>query len=101
VDAFRFYVIRELDIGPDGNWTDEGFRARYSSELATVWAISSTDRSQCLSDTEAELCPKDFQRAGCRSRTMQDHNNSLAGGEPLQGALQSIWHLVTSANQYR
>src|SRR5258708_28307857 len=34
VDAFRFYVIRELDIGPDGNWTDEGFKARYKAELA-------------------------------------------------------------------
>src|SRR5262249_14439571 len=26
VDAFRFYVLRELDIGPDGNWTDAGFK---------------------------------------------------------------------------
>ena len=34
VDAFRFYVVRELDIGPDGNWTDAGFRARYPAELA-------------------------------------------------------------------
>ena len=34
VDAFRFYVLRELDIGPDGNWTDAGFKARYSAELA-------------------------------------------------------------------
>src|SRR3989440_6504627 len=34
VDAFRFYVVRELDIGPDGNWTDAGFQARYSAELA-------------------------------------------------------------------
>src|ERR1043166_2866383 len=34
VDAFRFYVVRELDIGPDGNWTDAGFRGRYSAELA-------------------------------------------------------------------
>ena len=25
LDAFRFYVLRELDIGPDGNWTDAGF----------------------------------------------------------------------------
>src|SRR5205085_5291216 len=33
-DAFRFYVVRELDIGPDGNWTDAGFQARYSAELA-------------------------------------------------------------------
>src|SRR5580765_7976275 len=34
VDAFRYYVVRELDIGPDGNWTDEGFKARYKAELA-------------------------------------------------------------------
>ena len=34
LDAFRFYVLRELDIGPDGNWTDAGFKSRYSSELA-------------------------------------------------------------------
>src|SRR5439155_13406795 len=34
VDAFRFYVVRELDIGADGNWTDAGFRDRYNSELA-------------------------------------------------------------------
>ena len=34
LDAFRFFVLRELDIGPDGNWTDAGFRARYSAELA-------------------------------------------------------------------
>ena len=26
LDAFRFYVVRELDIGPDGNWTDAGDR---------------------------------------------------------------------------
>src|SRR6185312_9861048 len=34
VDAFRYYVVRELDIGPDGNWTDAGFQARYAAELA-------------------------------------------------------------------
>ncbi|MGA1015530.1 MAG: class I tRNA ligase family protein, partial [Limisphaerales bacterium] len=34
VDAFRYYLLRELDIGPDGNWTDEGFQVRYSAELA-------------------------------------------------------------------
>src|SRR5438093_7954914 len=34
VDAFRYYVTRELDLGADGNWTDAGFQARYSAELA-------------------------------------------------------------------
>jgi hypothetical protein len=27
LDAFRYYVVRELGIGPDGNWTDAGFKA--------------------------------------------------------------------------
>ena len=34
LDAFRYYVVRELDIGPDGNWTDATFAARYQAELA-------------------------------------------------------------------
>ena len=34
LDAFRYYVIRELAIGADGNWTDEGFRSRYNADLA-------------------------------------------------------------------
>src|SRR6185295_15179284 len=34
LDAFRYYVVRELDLGPDGNWTDAGFAVRYQAELA-------------------------------------------------------------------
>jgi methionyl-tRNA synthetase len=34
LDAFRYYVVRELDIGPDGNWTDDSFKSRYNAELA-------------------------------------------------------------------
>ena len=46
LDAFRFYVVRELDIGPDGNWTDAGFRSRYQRNWPTAWAIWSTARSR-------------------------------------------------------
>jgi methionyl-tRNA synthetase len=34
LDAFRYYVVRELAIGPDGNWTDDSFKSRYNAELA-------------------------------------------------------------------
>ena len=35
LDAFRYFLVRgKLAIGPDGNWTDEGFRVRYNAELA-------------------------------------------------------------------
>src|SRR5204863_2818360 len=34
LDAFRYYIVRELNIGADGNWTDDGFARRYQAELA-------------------------------------------------------------------
>ena len=52
IDAFRFYVIRELDIGPDGNWTDAGFEARYSAELAN--GLDSLDDSDAGLDQDGD-----------------------------------------------
>ncbi|HWI06758.1 MAG TPA: class I tRNA ligase family protein, partial [Solirubrobacteraceae bacterium] len=33
-DALRFYLMREVTFGHDGAVSEEGFRARYDSELA-------------------------------------------------------------------
>ncbi len=41
LDAFRFYVLRELDIGPMEIGRDAGFKSRYSAELlqtaSAIW----------------------------------------------------------------
>jgi methionyl-tRNA synthetase len=34
VDAYRYYLMREVQFGADGNFTWEGLGARYTSELA-------------------------------------------------------------------
>ena len=33
-DPFRFYCLREVSFGQDGDVSEEGFKARYNSELA-------------------------------------------------------------------
>ena len=33
-DPFRFYCLREVSFGQDGIVSEEGFKARYNSELA-------------------------------------------------------------------
>ena len=58
LDAFRFYVLRELDIGPDGNWTDAGFRRVTRPNSPTASAISSTVRSRCSSAIATASCPR-------------------------------------------
>ncbi|MGA4645660.1 methionine--tRNA ligase [Limisphaera sp. 4302-co] len=100
VDAFRYYVLRELDIGPDGNWTDAGFRARYSAELANALgnlvhrtlSMLHRYRNGVVPAPHAELEPE-ATRVITEVRTCLEQNR-------LQDALISIWSLITRANQY-
>jgi len=100
VDAFRFYVVRELDIGPDGNWTDAGFRARYTAELANglgnlvnrSLSMLKRYRDGKLLKSSTELEP-DATRVIAETRSLLEQNE-------LQRALITIWSLVTRANQY-
>jgi methionyl-tRNA synthetase len=100
VDAFRFYVVRELDIGPDGNWTEAGFKARYSAELANglgnlvnrSLSMLKRYRNGVVPKASSELAPE-VEKVIAETRALLEQNQ-------LQGALQSIWSLVTRANQY-
>jgi methionyl-tRNA synthetase len=100
LDAFRFYVLRELDIGPDGNWTDAGFKARYSSELANglgnlvnrSLSMLKRYRNGSVPPVSTELAPE-AEKVVAETRSLLEQNE-------LQRALQCIWSLVTRANQY-
>ncbi len=100
VDAFRYYVVRELDIGPDGNWTDAGFAARYQAELANglgnlvnrSLSMLKRYRQGIVPKRSDELAPEvnqAVQRIAEQVRTYQ-----------LQSALESIWSIVNRGNQY-
>jgi methionyl-tRNA synthetase len=100
VDAFRFYVLRELDLGADGNWTDVGFRARYEAELANglgnlvnrSLSMLKRYRNGLVPGASNELAPE-AERVIAEARALLEQNR-------LQAALQAIWSLVTRANQY-
>lgn len=100
VDAFRFYSLRELDIGPDGNWTDAGFKSRYSAELANglgnlvnrSLSMLKRYRNGVVPEPSNELAA-DAEKAIAQTRSQLSENQ-------LQDALQTIWSLITRANQY-
>jgi methionyl-tRNA synthetase len=105
LDAFRYYVVRELDLGPDGNWTDAGFAARYQAELANGLgnlvnrSLSMLKRyrngviPECPSArAQGELKPA-AERAAAETIRCLEHFR-------LQEALVAIWALITEANQY-
>lgn len=100
LDAFRFYVLRELDIGPDGNWTDAGFRARYSAELANGLGNLVNRSLSMLKRYRNGVVPRASGELAAEARQIVTETRAALERNRLQGALQSVWTLVTRANQY-
>jgi len=100
VDAFRFYVLRELDIGPDGIWTDAGFRTRYTAELANdLGNLINRSLSMLKRYRNGVMPERSDELAADANKAVADTRAELEQHQ-LQAALQSIWSLVTRANQY-
>jgi methionyl-tRNA synthetase len=100
VDAFRFYVLRELDIGPDGNWTDAGFRARYSAELANGLGNLVNRSLSMLRRYRQGVVPPVSDELSVEAQKVVAQTRSLLEQNQLQASLQMIWSLITRANQY-
>jgi methionyl-tRNA synthetase len=99
-DAFRFYVLRELDIGPDGNWTDSGFKARYQAELANgLGNLVNRSLSMLKRYRNGVVPPKSNELAADANRVIQETRRCFEEHR-LQAALLAIWSLVTRGNQY-
>jgi methionyl-tRNA synthetase len=100
LDAFRFYVLRELDVGPDGNWTDAGFKSRYQAELANGLGNLINRSLSMLKRYRNGVVPAKHDELAAAAAKAADETRALLKQNQLQSALQSIWGLVTRANQY-
>jgi methionyl-tRNA synthetase len=100
LDAFRFYVLRELDIGPDGNWTDTGFKSRYSAELANGLGNLVNRSLSMLKRYRNGIVPAKANDLAADAAKAADETRALLKQNQLQAALQSIWGLVNRANKY-
>ena len=100
LDALRFYVLRELDIGPDGNWTDAGFRSRYQAELANGLGNLVNRSLSMLKRYRNGVVPARSNELAADAAKASDETRALLKQNQLQSALQSIWGLVNRANQY-
>jgi methionyl-tRNA synthetase len=95
-DALRFYLLREVQWGADGDVTLEGLRRRYEGELAN-------DLGNLVSRATAMV-------VRYRDGVVPAGTSGLAGVDAevarriddldLSGALETIWTLVRAANRY-
>jgi methionyl-tRNA synthetase len=100
VDAFRFYVVRELAIGPDGNWTDAGFKSRYQAELANGLGNLVNRSLSMLKRYRNGVVPARHDELAPETSIAILNTWAALKENQLQATLQSIWSIITRANQY-
>ena len=105
-DALRYFVLREMVLGQDADFSDERFEARYQSDLAkklgnlvhrTLSMIGRYREGRVpaydgfhLTDAETAL----------RSDAVVDEFRRAAEQFAPHLALQAVWEFVARANQY-
>ena len=100
LDAFRYYVVRELAIGPDGNWTDESFANRYHAELANgLGNLVNRSLSMLTRYREGNVPPQHNELAAEAIAARDKLVKQLRANE-LQAGLMTIWSYIARLNQY-
>lgn len=100
VDAFRYHVVRELDIGPDGNWTEAGFQARYHAELANGLGNLVNRSLSMLTRYRGGVVPSRSGDLETEAARVCAEVQEAWRSHRLQGGLMAIGGLVTCANRY-
>jgi methionyl-tRNA synthetase len=100
LDAFRYYIVRELNIGADGNWTDDGFARRYQAELANGLGNLVNRSLSMLKRYRGGVVPQASNELQSVADEVAKKVQEDFCANELQGALVNIWVLVDRANLY-
>jgi methionyl-tRNA synthetase len=100
LDAFRYYVVRELAIGPDGNWTDDSFKSRYNAELANGLGNLLNRSVNMLNKYRDGVVPASSRELAPDAEVATRETAEKLAASNLQDALVAIWSLVNRANLY-
>lgn len=100
LDAFRYYVVRELAIGPDGNWTDDSFKSRYNAELANGLGNLLNRSVNMLNKYRDGVVPAVSSELAADAESATRATAEKLVACELQDALVAIWSLVNRANLY-
>jgi methionyl-tRNA synthetase len=100
LDAFRYYVVRELAIGPDGNWTDEGFATRYGAELANGLGNLVNRSLSMLNRYREGVVPAPHDELTAEATAARNKLVDQLRANELQAGLLTIWGFIARLNQY-
>lgn len=105
-DALRYFMLRELSFGSDGNFSLEGFINRYNSVLANAYGnlcnrVLSFISKQCDKNVTrpTEVLSDDVKFVSEVTKSLQEAW-PLIGQYSFSRYLEKIEHAISIANQY-
>lgn len=106
VDALRYFLLREVSLGLDGEYSDEAFHRRYHSDLANdLGNLLNRVLTVAEKYTEGKVPePKEFRDEDNllikkTEEVAQKVNEAMANFNPAN-ALGHIWEVIQEANKY-
>ncbi len=108
VDAFRYFVLREVPFGQDGDFSIHAFESRYNAELANDLGNLVSRALTMIGNFSGRTVPQpDPNTTTELDHDLKQHTMALWSGLTqhldrleFNRALESIWSVVQLANQY-
>jgi len=108
-DGFRYYFMREISFGQDGNFSWESVVARYNSDLANDFGNLASRVLSMISKylegeipsppSEDELHPGDRELHDVQRKALEEMIDAVDAISPTE-ALKAAWASVRRANAY-
>lgn len=106
LDAFRYFVLREMVLGADAAFTDESFHARYTADLANDLGNLLSRTTTMVGRYCEGLVPTPQYRDAADdqidevARAVIDDAAKAAAAFEFSRSLSAVWRLVGEANRY-
>ncbi len=102
LDALRFYLAREIQFGQDGTFTDEGFHARYTGELANDFGNLLSRSAKMVERYRDGVVPADpggDADIAADAAAAVAAVNACFAKDDVTGAIEAAWILVRRLNR--
>ncbi len=104
-DALRYYLLREIPLGLDGDFSLEAFRGRYRSDLAHDLGNLLQRTLAMIKKFRGGRIPPAWEGEGGggipeRGREIISSYDGMMEGLELSRVLEGVWSLVALANRY-